>query len=145
MGGLMQTKKHLYWHKGSITREDRERLNCHKGITIWLTGLSASGKSTLANRLEERLYEMGCRSVLLDGDNIRHGLNKNLGFSKEDREENIRRIAEVSKLLTSKGTITVTAFISPYREDRERARTLHGPGDFIDVYLDCPLAVCYGR
>jgi len=136
--------KDIYRHEGKITREGREKRNRHKGVTIWLTGLSASGKSSIACLLEERLFERGCHAVVLDGDNVRHGLNKDLGFSKEDRDENIRRISELAVLLTTKGIITIAAFISPYKEDRRRARALHS-GDFIEVFLNCPLGVCEQR
>lgn len=142
----MESNPHnIRWHYSTIGRDDRERKNGHKGVTIWLTGLSASGKSTVACRLEERLFRMGCHAIVLDGDNVRHGLNKNLGFSKEDREENIRRIAELAKLFTSVGIINITAFISPYRADRDGARALQPVGDFVEVYVRCPLEVCEGR
>jgi len=111
-----QKAAHIYWHQGAITRKDRERLNEHRGFTIWFTGLSASGKSTLAVATEEALYERGCHTFILDGDNVRHGLNKNLGFSPEDREENIRRLGEVAKLFRDSGIINLAAFISPYRK-----------------------------
>ncbi|HLB25802.1 MAG TPA: adenylyl-sulfate kinase, partial [Nitrospirota bacterium] len=141
----MQKAQNIFWHHGEITREDRERADGHKGVTIWLTGLSASGKSTVASLLEKRLFFMGCHTIVLDGDNIRHGLNKNLGFSKEDREENIRRIAELAKLFTSKGIINITAFISPYRADRDSARAIQQEGDFIEVYVRCPIDICEKR
>ncbi|HEY3346628.1 MAG TPA: adenylyl-sulfate kinase [Nitrospirota bacterium] len=141
----MQKATNIHWHSGEITRQDRERVNGHKGVTLWLTGLSASGKSTVARKLEEKLFEMGCQVVVLDGDNVRHGLNKNLGFSREDREENIRRVAELAKLLTSNGIINITAFISPYRADRARAREIQAEGDFLEVFVDCPLEACEAR
>jgi len=136
---------HVHWHQGAITRSDREKLNHHRGFTIWFTGLSASGKSTLAVATEEALYERGCRTYILDGDNIRHGLNKNLGFSPEDREENIRRIGEVAKLFRDCGVINLTAFISPYVRDRRLARDLGSEDEFIEVFVDCPLNVCEQR
>ena len=136
---------HIYWHKGAITRRDREHVNGHRGFTIWFTGLSASGKSTLAVAAEEALYTLGCRTYILDGDNIRHGLNKNLGFSPEDREENIRRIGETAGLFRDCGIINMTAFISPYRRDREAARALGNENDFIEVFVDCPIEVCEQR
>jgi len=141
----MQKAKNVYWQHGRITRQDRERLNGHKGATIWLTGLSGSGKTTVAVMLEERLYQRGCRAIVLDGDNVRHGLNKDLSFSRDDREENIRRISELAKLLTTKGIISITAFISPYTTDRHNARALQEKGDFIEVYLNCPLTECERR
>ena len=136
---------HVYWHRGAIVRSDREKLNQHRGFTIWFTGLSASGKSTLAVATEEELYEYGCRTYILDGDNIRHGLNKNLGFSPEDREENIRRIGEVAKLFRDCGIINLTAFISPYVRDRRLARDLGSDDEFIEVFVDCPLEICEQR
>lgn len=135
----------ITWHESNITRADREKLNGHKAVVIWFTGLSGSGKSTLAHAVEQELYDRGCRTIVLDGDNIRHGLNKNLGFSPEDREENIRRIGEVAKLFTEAGVIALTAFISPYREDRDRARALMNNGEFVEVYLKCSLDVCESR
>ncbi|MEW5723251.1 MAG: adenylyl-sulfate kinase [Thermodesulfobacteriota bacterium] len=135
----------VYWHHGAITRRNREQLNGHRGFTIWFTGLSAAGKSTLAVATEEALYRRHCRTFILDGDNVRHGLNKNLGFSPEDREENIRRIGEVARLFREAGVINLTAFISPYRKDRLNARTLSGADDFIEVFVDCPLPVCEER
>lgn len=138
-------ERNIYWHNSTITRKDRERLNGHKGVTIWLTGLSGSGKSTIAQKLEERLFEIGVHTFILDGDNIRFGLNKDLGFSREDRDENIRRIGEVAKLFTNAGIINIIAFISPYISDRERAREIQPKGDFIEVYVKCPLYICEKR
>jgi len=135
---------HITWHHGAVTRADRERLNGHKGAVVWFTGLSGSGKSTIAHAVEESLFERGCRSYVLDGDNIRHGLNKNLGFSPEDRAENIRRIGEVANLFVQAGVIALTAFISPYRADRDAARKVAGE-DFIEVYVKCDLDVCESR
>lgn len=140
-----QKATNITWHSGAITNEDRERLLNQKGIVIWYTGLSGSGKSTLAHAVEEKLFEGGHISYVLDGDNIRHGLNKNLGFSPEDREENIRRIGEVSKLFADAGTIAMTAFISPYRADRDKARELVPEGRFIEVYVKVPLDVAESR
>jgi len=139
------SEHHLVWHPHTVTREERETKGGHKGCTIWLTGLSGSGKSTLANELDYRLWERGARSFVLDGDNIRMGLNKGLGFSPEDRKENIRRIGEVAKLFTGAGIIAITAFISPYREDRDQARSVQDPGDFIEVYVSCSLEECEAR
>jgi adenylylsulfate kinase len=140
-----QKATNIVWHQGAVTRADREKLNGHKGATIWLTGLSGSGKSTIAVDLEKRLAERGVRTYILDGDNIRHGLNKNLGFSPEDRTENIRRIGEVAKLFTDAGIVALTAFISPYRADRDQVRKIMGDGDFIEVHVDCPVEVCEQR
>ena len=135
----------ITWHEGAITREDREKLLDQKGCVLWFTGLSASGKSTLALEVENRLHGRGRLTYVLDGDNIRHGLNKNLGFSPADREENIRRIGEVSKLFADSGVIVMTAFISPYRADRDTARALVEDERFIEVFVDCPLEVCEER
>jgi adenylylsulfate kinase len=135
----------LTWHAHTVSREEREQRGGHKGCTIWLTGLSGSGKSTIANELDYELTRRGARSFVLDGDNIRMGLNKGLGFSPDDRKENIRRIGEVAKLFTSAGIINVTAFISPYREDRDQARSVQDAGDFIEVYVSCALDVCEQR
>jgi len=118
--------KNITWHRADVTKEDREDLNGHKAVVLWFTGLSGSGKSTLARCVENALFAQGCRTYVLDGDNIRHGLNKNLGFSPEDREENIRRIGEVAHLFTQAGVIALTAFISPYRGDRDKARAIAG-------------------
>lgn len=137
--------EYITWHHDTITREDRERLIGQKGVTLWFTGLSASGKSTLANEVQKRLFEAGFLTYVLDGDNIRHGLNRNLGFSPEDRNENIRRIGEVAKLFREAGVITMVAFISPYRADRKRARDLARKGEFIEIFCRCSLEVCEGR
>jgi adenylylsulfate kinase len=139
-----QKATNIVWHAGAVTRADRERLNGHRGATVWLTGLSGSGKSTIAVELEKRLWDRGVRAYILDGDNIRHGLNKNLGFSPADRTENIRRIGEVAKLFTDAGLVALTAFISPYRADRDQVRALM-PEDFIEVFVDCPVEVCERR
>jgi adenylylsulfate kinase len=137
--------RNITWHHPIITREDRERLLGQKGFTLWFTGLSRSGKSTLATELENRLYERGYVTFVLDGDNIRHGLNRDLGFSPEDREENIRRIGEVAHLFSQAGIINMTAFISPYRADRKRARDLANEGEFIEVFCRCSLEACEMR
>lgn len=134
----------ITWHHADVTREDRERINDHKSAVIWFTGLSGSGKSTLAHGVENALHGMGCRTYVLDGDNVRHGLNKNLGFSPDDRTENIRRIGEVAKLMANAGTITMTAFISPYRDDRNQARAV-SEDSFIEVYVKASLEVCEER
>jgi adenylylsulfate kinase len=143
----MEEKKstNITWHNGSISRENRERLNGHKGVCLWYTGLSASGKSSIAMKVEEKLFERDMSTFVLDGDNIRHGLNKNLGFSPEDRKENIRRIGEVSKLFVNAGTIVGTAFISPYREDRDSARELFDRGSFVEIYIKASLETCEKR
>ena len=140
-----QKATNIVWHQGAVNRDDREKLNGHKGATVWLTGLSGSGKSTIAVDLEKALGARGVRTYILDGDNIRHGLNKNLGFSPEDRTENIRRIGEVSKLFTDAGVVAITAFISPYRADRDQVRALMKPGDFVEIHVDCPVEVCEQR
>jgi adenylylsulfate kinase len=135
----------LRWHPNAVSRADREGLMGHRGFTLWFTGLSAAGKSTLAVATEKHLFSQGCHTYVLDGDNIRHGLNRNLGFSAEDRSENIRRIAEVARLFSDCGIINLTAFISPYREDRRSARDLSADGAFFEVFVDCPLEVCERR
>jgi adenylylsulfate kinase len=141
-----QKTNNVYWHQSQIVRADREHLNRHRGVTLWFTGIPASGKSTIAVALEEKLSGRKCRTYILDGDNIRHGLNKDLGFSPEDRNENIRRIGEVANLLRDAGMINMVAFISPYRSDRQLARDLsNGDGTFIEVFVDCPVAVCEER
>ena len=131
--------KNIVWHHATITKEDREKLFSQKGVVIWFTGLSGSGKSTLANAVEATLFERGCHTYILDGDNIRHGLNKDLGFSPKDREENIRRIGEVAHLFAQAGVIVMTAFISPYRADRDLSRKLNPEGVFIEIYCRCSL------
>lgn len=140
-----QKATNITWHGGDIEQEHREELLGQKGVTVWFTGLSGSGKSTVAREVEKRLFRMGCLVYVLDGDNIRHGLNKNLGFSPEDREENIRRIGEVAHLFTDAGVITLTAFISPYINDRDNVRALMKDGEFIEVFVDCALEECEKR
>ena len=135
----------ITWHEGAVQRRDKEKLLNQRGCVLWFTGLSGSGKSTVACTLEHALVQRGYLTTLLDGDNVRHGLNSNLGFSKADREENIRRIGEVSKLLVESGLITLASFISPYEQDRARVRSRLAPGDFIEVYMKTPLAVCEQR
>ncbi|MEJ2427223.1 MAG: adenylyl-sulfate kinase [Candidatus Thiodiazotropha sp.] len=137
--------QNIVWHEATVTRERREKMNKHRAKLLWFTGLSGSGKSTLAHAVEEELYQRGCRTYVFDGDNVRHGLCRDLGFTVEDRTENIRRIAEMAKLFVDAGVISLTAFISPIREDRQRARGLLPHGDFIEVYVDCPLEVCEAR
>jgi adenylylsulfate kinase len=140
-----QKATNITWHHHNITRAEREKQGKHRGLVLWFTGLSASGKSTVANYVDELLFQRGCRSYVLDGDNIRHGLNKNLGFSAEDRAENIRRIGEVGKLFAEAGVIAITCFISPYRADRDAARALNPAGAFIEIFVDCPIEICEQR
>jgi adenylylsulfate kinase len=135
----------LYWHRGTVTRQRREELNGHRSVLLWFTGLSGAGKSTLAHAVEERLHLAGCRTSVLDGDNVRHGLCRDLGFTEADRVENIRRVGETAKLLVEAGVITLTAFISPFCNDRARVRSLFQPGDFMEIFCACPLEVCETR
>ena len=140
-----QKSTNITWHQSEIDQAAREELLKQKGCVIWFTGLSGSGKSTVANQVAAHLHQSGRITYVLDGDNIRHGLNKNLGFSPEDRQENIRRIGEVAKLFADAGLITTTAFISPYRQDRDAVRDIMLPDRFIEVFVDCPLEVCENR
>jgi adenylylsulfate kinase len=140
-----QKATNVTWHEHKVTKEERYKLNGHKGAVLWFTGLSACGKSTIANAVDDMLFEAGKHSFVLDGDNIRMGLNKNLGFSAEDRAENIRRIGEVAKLFAHAGSFTLTAFISPYRADRDKVRELLGPGEFIEIYVDASIETCEQR
>jgi len=142
---LKHSDKNIKWHNLTIDREKLERMRGHKGIVLWFTGLSGSGKSTLANALNESLHKRGLSTFILDGDNIRHGLCKDLGFSDEDREENIRRIGEVANLFMNAGIITITAFVSPFKNDREKVKNIIGPQDFIEVYCAASLNVCESR
>ena len=135
----------ITWHKPLVTQEDRDKRNGYKGAVLWFTGLPSSGKSTLAHQLERSLFDRGCNAYVLDGDNLRHRLNKDLSFSPEDRQENIRRIGEVANLFADSGSIVIAAFISPYREDREQARALNEPGRFFEVYCKCSLETCEDR
>ncbi len=137
--------RHISWTASDVTLDDRTARNGHRGAVIWLTGLSGSGKSTLARLLERELFDRGCQCAILDGDNIRHGLNRDLGFSPEDRTENIRRIGEVAGLLRAAGLICISAFISPYRDDRARARAVCPPGTFLEVHCQCSLEECERR
>src|SRR3989440_104655 len=142
----MTTKPtNITWHPGSITRADRQKLLTQKGVTVWFTGLSAAGKSTIACLLEEMLIARGKLGYRLDGDNVRHGLSKNLGFSAEDRAENIRRIGEVAKLFTDAGVIVLASFVSPYRKDRDAVRANLGPGEFFEVYVKVSVEVASKR
>ena len=133
------------WHSATITRAHREQLNVHRSVVLWFTGFSGSGKSTLAHAVEDRLYRLNCRTFVLDGDNVRQGLCSDLGFSMQDRSENIRRISEAAKLLVESGVIAMTAFISPFRADRQRARSIFPHGDFIEIFCDASLDVCERR
>ena len=135
----------VIYHQATVTRQRRNKLNEHRSVVLWFTGLSGSGKSTLAHALEEKLYQKGCRTFVLDGDNVRHGLNSNLDFSESDRTENIRRISEVSKLMLESGLIVMTAFISPFNKDRNEARKLISNNDFIEIYCKASLEVCEAR
>ena len=135
----------IVWHEGHVGREQRESLLAQKGALVWLTGLPSSGKSTIAYTVEHALVERQHMSYVLDGDNIRHGLNKNLGFSAEDRTENIRRIGEVGKLFADTGLVTLASFVSPYREDRDAVRELMDEGDFLEVFINTPLELCEER
>ena len=135
----------VVWHQSTVNRKRREEKNQHKSVVLWFTGLSGSGKSTLAHAVEEELYQLGLNTFVLDGDNVRHGLNKDLGFNDQDRKENIRRISEAAKLMLEAGTITLTAFISPFKTEREMARSLMPHGDFIEIHCYCPLEVCEQR
>lgn len=141
----MGKEQNIIWHHSTILKHERQQQNQHKSCVIWFTGLSGSGKSSLANALDQVLFSKKVQSFVLDGDNIRHGLNAGLGFSKEDRKENIRRIGEVSKLFVESGKIVSTAFISPFREDRDQVRALFPDGEFIEVYVKCPISVCENR
>lgn len=140
-----QKATNITWHEGTVTREERQSLVKQKPVCIWLTGLSACGKSTIAMALEQVLIQQNHLAYVLDGDNIRHGMNKNLGFSPEDRAENIRRIGEVSKLFVDAGLIVISSFISPYKADRDMVRELLGDGEFIEVFVDAPVEVCAER
>ena len=135
----------IIYHHASVTRQRRNKLNEHRSVVLWFTGLSGSGKSTLAHALEEKLYQKGCRTFVLDGDNVRHGLNSNLDFSESGRTENIRRISEVSKLMLESGLIVMTAFISPFNKDRNEARKLISNDDFIEIYCKASLETCEAR
>ena len=141
----MSKSTNIVWHESSVTKEDRQKLNNHKSGVLWFTGLSGSGKSTVSVALEKEIHALGIRTYLLDGDNVRHGLNKNLGFSPEDRTENIRRIGEVGKLMSDAGVLTLSAFISPYLEDRDQVRALLEEDEFIEIYVKCSVDACQAR
>lgn len=137
--------ENLTWHVGEVDREARAAAHGHRGAVLWFTGLSGSGKSTIGHRVERMLIERGAFAYVLDGDNIRHGLNSDLGFSPEERVENIRRIGEVARLFADAGALVLSAFISPYQKDRDRVRGLMGPGEFVEVFVDTPLEICEAR
>ncbi len=142
---MAEKSTNVVWHHATITRELREQQNNHKSAVLWFTGLSGSGKSTLAHAVEDKLHAMGVRTFVLDGDNVRHGLCSDLGFSDEDRTENIRRIGEIAKLFLESGIVVLTAFISPFRQDRELARSVTPHGDFYEIFCDSSLEVCESR
>lgn len=137
--------ENVVWHAHPVTQEQRERHHGHRGVVLWFTGLSGSGKSTVAGALEEALHRLGVSTYLLDGDNVRHGLCSDLGFSDDDRKENIRRVGEVAKLMVDAGLVVLTAFISPHRAERQMVRERLGEGRFIEVFVDTPLAICEAR
>ncbi len=141
----MSKATNIVWHEGHVNRQEREDLLKQQGVLVWLTGLPSSGKSTIAYTVEHALVARGHLAYMLDGDNIRHGLNKNLGFSTEDRTENIRRIGEVGKLFADTGIVTLASFVSPYREDRDAVRQLMGADDFFEIFVDTPLKLCEER
>jgi adenylylsulfate kinase len=142
---MTNSSNKVIWHHATVTRKRRNQLNKHKSLVVWFTGLSGAGKSTLAHAVEEELHQRGYRTFVLDGDNVRHGLNSNLGFSEIDRKENIRRIGEVTKLMIEAGVIIITAFISPFREDREAVRNLVPHGEFIEIFCKASLETCEAR
>jgi len=142
---MTENTTNIVWHHATVTRDRRNQQNNHKSVVLWFTGLSGSGKSTLAHAVEEELHQIGCRTFVLDGDNVRHGLSGDLSFSDKDRKENLRRIGEVSKLFIEAGTIVLTAFISPFRDGRRKVRSMMPHGDFIEIYVDCPIEVCESR
>ena len=142
---LEQKATNITWHDHQVAKEERCQINGHKAAVLWFTGLSACGKSTIANTVDHNLHAMGKRTFVLDGDNVRHGLNKNLGFSAEDRAENIRRIGEVAKLFCDAGVIILTAFISPYKADRDNVRALLQDGEFVEIYVKASLETCESR
>ena len=141
----MKKSSNTVWHHATITRAAREKLHKHRSVILWFTGLSGSGKSTLAHAVEDYLHHQGVSTFVLDGDNVRHGLCSDLGFTDKDRVENIRRVGEIAKLMTEAGIITLTAFISPFKSDRNSARSLVPHGDFLEIYCDCSLEVCEQR
>jgi adenylylsulfate kinase len=145
MDNISNKSSNVVWHHATVTRKRREKMNGHGGVILWFTGLSGAGKSSLAHAVEEELHQLGCRTFVFDGDNVRHGLCADLGFSAEDRVENIRRVGEMAKLFVETGVIALTAFISPFLSDRERVRSLVPHGDFLEIYCHCPLEICEQR
>ena len=141
----MTNDKHIFWQDALVSRLDREKQHQHKSLVVWFTGLSGAGKSTLAHAVEKELYRRGCSTFVFDGDNVRHGLCSDLGFTEQDRAENIRRVGEMAKLFVEAGVIALTAFISPYQADRDRVRQLMPDGDFIEIYCNCSLEECERR
>ncbi|WP_338452273.1 adenylyl-sulfate kinase [Niallia oryzisoli] len=141
----MKLSNNIIWHYMTVTKKNRHDLNGHKSCVLWFTGLSGSGKSTLANAVDYALFQQNCRTYVLDGDNIRHGLNSDLSFEEKDRKENIRRIGEVAKLFVDSGIIVSSAFISPFRDDRQLVRNMFEKNEFIEVFVDCPIQVCENR
>lgn len=141
----MKNEMNITWHNATVSKNERHSLNGHKSCVLWFTGLSGSGKSTLANAIDYELFLQGIRSYVLDGDNIRHGLNRDLSFHAKDRKENIRRVGEVAKLFVDSGHIISSAFISPFLEDRQLVRNMFEPNEFIEIYLDCPIQICEDR
>ena len=141
----MEKSTNIIWHHSTVTKQERHLMNGHKSCVLWFTGLSGSGKSTIANAVDQALYQQNFKSYVLDGDNIRHGLNQDLRFGKEDRKENIRRIGEVAKLFVDSGQIISTAFISPFRDDRNTIRNMFEVGEFIEIYVKCPISICEDR
>lgn len=142
---MAQQDENIVWHPHAVTRADREKQHGHRGAVLWFTGLSGSGKSTVAGALEQALFSLGVSTYLLDGDNVRHGLCRDLGFSDDDRRENIRRVGEVAKLMVDAGQLVLTAFISPHRAEREMVRELLDNGQFVEVFVDTPLEICEAR
>ena len=142
---MTEKSSNTVWHNATVTRARREHLNNHKSVILWFTGLSGAGKSTLAHAVEEQLYQLQCRTYVLDGDNVRHGLCGDLGFTDTDRQENIRRIGEIAKLMLEAGVISLTAFISPFEKERQLARKLVPHGDFLEIYCYCELDICEQR
>ena len=145
MNSSSEKSSNVVWHNATVTRQRREKMNGHGSVILWFTGLSGAGKSSLAHAVEEKLHQMNCHTFVFDGDNVRHGLCADLGFTSDDRVENIRRVGEMAKLFIEAGVIALTAFISPFRDDRERVRSLAPHGDFLEIYCHCPLEICEQR
>ncbi|MDX8385998.1 MAG: adenylyl-sulfate kinase [Gallionella sp.] len=145
MNSSPEKSSNVVWHNATVTRQRREKMNGHGSVILWFTGLSGAGKSSLAHAVEEKLHQLNCHTFVFDGDNVRHGLCADLGFSADDRVENIRRVGEMAKLFAEAGVIALTAFISPFRDDRERVRSLVPHSDFLEIYCHCPLEICEQR